>query len=91
MEVSKFTRHRGGLHDRRPCIAQGIVEHRTAGFFIQHARDVALRNCRVLWGEDPPDYFGHALEALNVEGLKLVDFQGGAAHPERDKPTLVDG
>jgi len=47
---------------------------------------VTLRNCRVSWGSNwgnnPPDYFGHALQAENVSDLKLIRFKGKAAHPE---------
>jgi hypothetical protein len=50
---------------------------------------VTLLNCRVNWGKNLPDYFTHALEAENVVNLKLTNFKGEAAHPERDAAVWV--
>lgn len=90
VEVDKWSKWPGGKHDRRPCAGPGIVEHRTAGFYVERARDVTLRHCRVRWGQTRPEYFGHALEAHRVEGLVLEDFQGDAAHPQRDPATVIN-
>ena len=93
VEVDKWTPWPGGRHDRRPTMGDwriGVSDHRTAGFYIEQARGVTLRNCEVRWGDSRPDYFGPALEAHGVEGLVLENFKGDAAHPQRDKATLID-
>lgn len=94
LEIDKSTKWPGGKHDRRPCDKigadfrdptkdPGLIEHATAGIFIEHARDVTLRNTKIVWGNKRPDYFKHALEVHNAPGLKLENFVGEAAHPER--------
>jgi len=61
---------------------EGLVEHPTAGFFLHNVQDVTLRNCAVVWGEQPPAYFRHALECHGVKGLLTENFKGVSAHPE---------
>jgi hypothetical protein len=81
VELDKWSRWPGGHHDLRPCPGEGLPEHLTAGFFIQNARNVTLRNCEVVWGQNRPDYFRHALETHDVDGLVLENFKGESAHP----------
>lgn len=82
--LDRWTKYRGGLWDNRPTTAQpGIEEHGNPGFHVRHADHVALRHCEVTWGEHPPEYFTHALEAHDVTALSYPDFVGESAHPER--------
>lgn len=88
--LDRWTKYRGGLWDNRPTTAQaGIEEHGNPGFHVRYADNVSLRRCRVAWGKNRPDYFTHALEAHDVTGLTYPDFQGEAAHPERDEAVNV--
>lgn len=75
IRLSKTTRYPGGMYDRRPCIGEGIVREKTAGFFIQEADDVRIRHCRVVWGDNQPEYFGEALKQREVDGLEISGFQ----------------
>ncbi len=101
LEVDKWTKWPGGRHDYRPCDKlgsafrdprndPGLVEHPTAGVFIEQARDITLRDVRVAWGATCPSPFRHALEAHDVDGLRLADFRGRSAHPDRDEPRLLN-
>jgi hypothetical protein len=88
--LDRWTSYPGGLFDNRPTsVIQPIEAHDTPGIIIRHADDVVLKNCSITWGAHVPDYFSYALEAGNVTGLKLKDFQGEAAHPRRDKAVRV--
>ena len=88
--LNRSTKYRGGLWDNRPTSAiAGIEEHGNPGYGIRHADNVALKNCRVAWGPNRPDYFTHALEAEDVSGLTHPGFVGEAAHPERDKAIEI--
>lgn len=100
LEIDKWTKWPGGKHDRRPCDKigadfrdptqdPGLAEHATSGIFIQHARDITVRNSKIVWGKTRPDYFQHALEAENASGLKLENFTGEAAHPSRDEAISI--
>jgi hypothetical protein len=92
IEIDKRTKWPGGRQDRRPCDSigpafrdprqdPGLREHPTSGIFIEHARDIRVRDCEVRWGKNRPAYFHHALEASHVSGLKLDNFVGGSADP----------
>ena len=90
IEIDKTTDWPGGLYDTRPGIHRGVYEHKTAGLYLHHARDVELEDVEVAWGENRPDYFGPALETHHVTGLALEDFQGQAAHPEQGPNRILD-
>lgn len=92
VEVDKWSKWPGGRHDLRPWPSQdSLPEHPTAGFFIKNAHHVTLRDCEVAWGATRPDYFRHALESHHVDGLRLQQFRGQAAHPDKyDALLLVD-
>ena len=49
--------------------------------YAEHVRDLALRDVKVVWGENTQDYWGHALEAHHVDGLTMRDFEGQAGSP----------
>ncbi|HWA07989.1 MAG TPA: glycosyl hydrolase family 28 protein [Opitutaceae bacterium] len=88
--LDRTTKYKGGLWDNRPTTAvSGIEEHGNPGYSIRHADNVTLKNCRVAWGRNRPDYFTHALEADDVTGLQYPGFVGEAAHPERDKAIVT--
>jgi polygalacturonase len=88
--LDRWTKYPGGLFDNRPTTAlPGIEPHGTPGFSLRHADNVLLKNCRVTWGQNLPDYFTHALEAEAVTGLTVTDFTGPAAHPDRFKAVRI--
>jgi hypothetical protein len=90
--LDRWTKYPGGLFDNRPTAAYSDIElepHGNPGFSIRHADNVVLKNCRVAWGNNRPDYFTNALETEDVTGLKLTGFKGEAAHPERDKAIVA--
>jgi polygalacturonase len=90
--LNRSTKYKGGLWDNRPTSAvPGIETHGNPGYSFRHADNVALRNCRLAWGPNRPDYFTHALEAEDVTGLEYPGFAGEAAHPDRDKAVEIVG
>lgn len=89
--LDRWTSYPGGLFDNRPTTASADIEpHGNPGFSIRHADDVVLKKCSVAWGDKLPDYFTHALEAQDVTKLKLTQFSGEAAHPNRDEAISID-
>jgi polygalacturonase len=87
VHLDRCSRWPGGQWDLRPN-PDYITDHQTAGFHLENADGVLLRNCEVTWGDDPPEYFGPALVATNVTGLRCEGFQGRAAHPDRQPDTV---
>ena len=75
VRLERWTDWPGGRHDVRPSDRLGVYEHPTAGFYLQHAQDIALHRCMVAWGEARPVYFRHALESHDVVGLENVHFK----------------
>jgi hypothetical protein len=91
VEVNKTSKWPGGRYDRRPPEDdEHLYPHTTAGVFIEQAKDIALRNVSVAWGENRPDTYGPALECHNVTGLDLQAFRGEAAHPDRGPAQILD-
>jgi hypothetical protein len=84
--LDRWTRYKGGIYDNRPTSAITPLEpHPTAGFSIQDANNVTLRDCKVRWGASPPEYFGEAIQQKDVTDLKVERFQGDAAHANHAK------
>jgi hypothetical protein len=92
LTIDRWTMYPGGSFDNRPTApgVAGLEPHDTPAFSIRNAKDVELRHCVARWGSNRQPYFSNALQASHVEGLKLVDFQGKAAFPERQPPTVID-
>jgi len=90
LTLDRWTGYPGPVFDNRPTTAYPDVEpHPTPGYSIRHAGGVLLKDCKLAWGANRPDYFTHALEAENVTALSLTRFVGEAAHPERDEAIVV--
>ena len=88
--LNKSTNYRGGLFDNRPTTAyQDIEPHGNPGYSIRYADNIALKDCSVSWGDNRPDYYTHALEAEYVSELKLTNFIGRAAHPDRYEDIVI--
>ena len=83
IELDRWSSWPGGEYDRRPC-AKGVTiyQHPTSGFHIDTATDVTLRNCEVVWATRAEN-FGHAVEAIDVDGLVVEGLRGESAHPDR--------
>ncbi|NOK57916.1 MAG: hypothetical protein GFH25_541186n180 [Chloroflexi bacterium AL-N10] len=90
VEVDKWSKWPSGQHDLRPCPGEGLRAHPTAGFFLQNARHVTLRNCEVAWGHHCPERFRYALESHQVADLVTEHFKGTAAFPEQYPASLID-
>lgn len=83
---NRWTKYPGNLFDNRPTkVYEGIETHENPGFYIRFADQVTLKNCRVKWGDNIPDYFTNALKAHDVKGLKLINFKGESANPNKYK------
>lgn len=85
----RWTVYPGAVFDNRPTNAYaGVEPHNTPGFSIRYAENVTLKDCKVIWGANPPDSFSYALEAEHSKNVELTQFTGDAAHPERDQAIV---
>ncbi len=98
VHMRKHTKHPCGFMDPRPnrpgflvAGSRGIEEetpwgslfrHDLPAFFLDRAKDITFRRCRVTWADGMPSVYSHALEAHEVPGLVIDDFQGEAARPD---------
>ena len=86
--LERWTRYKGGVYDNRPTTAiAGIEPHETVGFSIQDADRVTLRDCKLRWGANKPEYFGQAVQSKDCTGLMVERFDGEGAHPDKEKET----
>jgi hypothetical protein len=82
--LDRWTKYPGGEFDNRPTTAvAGVEPHTNPGIYLRRADRVVVRDCRVGWGENRPDYFTHALQAEDCGDLSVERFVGEAAHRER--------
>jgi polygalacturonase len=91
VEVGKTSEQPGGIYDSRPGeVFKGDYASRIAGVHCKYVKDLLLRDVKVAWGENLPEYYGPALEAHHVEGLRLENFTGKAAHPGKVADRVVE-
>lgn len=84
IKIDKTTDFPGGTYDCRPCAGDDFIDDETAGFYLKNATGLSVHNCSVSWGEKRPDYFGAAIHAENVKGLKIENFEGEPAFAQKE-------
>ncbi len=90
LTLDRWTAYPGPFFDNRPTTAgQALESHRTPAIHLRCADDVAIRDCRVVWGAHRPDYFTHVLEAEQSANLAITRLSGDAAHPDRDPAIFI--
>jgi polygalacturonase len=78
--LDRTTQFKGGLFDNRPTsVVAGIEPHDTPGFSVEHADNVTLTGCTVVWGNNVPQEFSYAVEAKDSTGLKIEGLTGKPA------------
>jgi polygalacturonase len=89
--LDRWTKYPGGRFDNRPTKPgdQGLEAHGTPVFSVRNARNVIVKDCVARWGNDRQEYFTNALEAENVQGLKIEHFTGEAAFPGQQKAIEI--
>lgn len=71
-----------GWYDRRPTEnGPEVFRHPTAGIYADTVGGLTIRNCAVSW-EGASDTYGHALEAVDVEDLRIEGLHGPAGKPD---------
>ncbi|SNT35073.1 Glycosyl hydrolases family 28 [Granulicella rosea] len=87
--IDKWTDYEGGKFDNRPVAGDGLETHDTPAFSIRHGNKVLVKDCVVKWGDHPEKYWSSALEASDVQALKMENFNGEAAFPDAQKAVVV--
>jgi hypothetical protein len=62
----------------------------TAAIHCEYARNLTLRNTRVVWAGRLTDDYGPALESRHVEDLRLDHFTGQSAHQGKIPDQIVE-
>jgi hypothetical protein len=73
----------GGNFDLRPVSDRnlGIFRHDIPALYSQYTDGLTIREFRVEWGENLPDYMSHAIYCKAYKDLTICDFDGKAAKP----------
>lgn len=74
----------GGNFDLRPAAdpAMNLFEHDIPAIYARHVDGLSIRGLRVDWEENLPDYFTHALQVEDFDGLRVEGFEGRQAQPD---------
>lgn len=89
LTLDRWTSYPGGVYDNRPtAVIPDIAKHDTPGICIRNADNVELNDCTVSWGKNCPNYFTYAIETQSVSQVKMTNFNGKAAHPDRDPAVM---
>lgn len=92
VSVGRTSQIEGGYYDLRPGNpSPGLYKHQIAGIHCEHVKELSLLNVSVKWAESLPDYYGPGLDVTGSDGLKLINVDFRAAHPERDAKQIIDG
>jgi polygalacturonase len=81
IRLSRPASFAGGQQDLRPNDNGGLRDIPTSGFILSNAAGVTFRDSSVTWGQNPPDYFKYALDAVASPSLADAGLSGEAAHP----------
>jgi len=70
----------GGNADLQPTVVTApIYELDASAIHYENVADAELRDVSVAWADDVPEYFGHAIRAIDVDGLVVAGFAGRQA------------
>lgn len=68
----------GGVFDTQPS-HRGVFPHPIPAVYVNHARDVSIGDYEVHWQGEPNLHWTHALQAEDVQDLRIRSFRGQAA------------
>jgi len=80
----------GGNFDLRwvaKNFSEAVYKHDIAAVFGHNVSDLQIRNLELVWGENLPSYFTHAIELEDFRGLAVSGFLGRQAF--RDSTSAV--
>lgn len=74
----RWTNYAGNLLDYRPG-CQGLVNHSTAGFMMEHIDGLEVKNVHMKWSEDKSGRWNNPLEfkPSTVNNISLLNFYSG--------------
>lgn len=82
IKIEKKTKYEGGIYDLRPSDTIGLLKTETAGFYLDNAKNVSLKNCNVNWGIKKVPYYKHAISVKNVDNISIENFEGKAVRED---------
>jgi polygalacturonase len=82
----KETMKYGGNFDLRPAadLKMAIFEHDIPGLYAQYVDGLSIRDFKLEWGVDLPEFFTHGIECHEVNDLSVIQFNG-IANPNSSK------
>jgi polygalacturonase len=89
VKIVQTSSKQGGVYDLRPSDTVGMLKTETAGFYLDDASNVSLKNCTVEWGTIAP-WFGPAVKARNVDGITIGHLIGTSAFPEKFQKIVLE-
>jgi len=63
-------------------VIDSLLKTETAGFYLDNAKNVSLKNCNVNWGIKKVPYYKHAISVKNVDNISIENFEGKAVRED---------
>lgn len=85
LELTTLSRWSGGRLDLRPMNGAEHGGQEASGnpaVLVRHAQNLTLKDIEVRFADPTKPWWTHALDADDVDGLRVEDFRGQAAKPE---------
>ncbi|KAL0453058.1 UNVERIFIED_CONTAM: Transcription factor [Sesamum latifolium] len=78
LTYKRWTNYAGGLVDYRPG-CQGLVNHSTAGFMMEHIDGLEVENVNMRWAEEKTQLWNNPLDfrPSTVNNISLLNFHSG--------------
>jgi parallel beta-helix repeat protein len=81
----------GGNFDLRwvaKNFTEAVYKHDIAAVFGHNVSDLQMRDVEIVWGENLPSYFTHAIELEDFHGLSISGFSGRQAFADSSAAVL---
>lgn len=90
LTYTRWTNYADGLVDYRPG-CQGLVNHSTAGFMMEHINGLDIENVKMIWSEERTGQWNNPLEfrPSTVNNISLLNFYSGLYRQPRLKKCSI--
>jgi hypothetical protein len=79
----------GGNFDIRGLAANGLFKHDIPGMYCKYVDGIRVRDVKLEWGDNLPDYFSSAIECEDFRNLDINGFEGKQSPASKPAATIT--
>jgi parallel beta-helix repeat protein len=82
----------GGNFDLRwtaTSLANAVFKHDIPAIYCRYVDGFKIKDFKIVWGNDLPDYFSNAIECENFHDLSVTDLDGRQAFASSQSPAIT--